>query len=77
MTAFTKENLEIIRNAIIYTGATIAPHNIIKSKEKSGSASATICGTKNKRLVPVAASTTCSRNAADSECFPGQFFLFF
>jgi hypothetical protein len=35
MTAFTKENLERIRNAIIYTGATISPHSRIKSKEKS------------------------------------------
>lgn len=35
MTAFTKENLERIRNALVYTGATISPYDKIKSKEKS------------------------------------------
>ncbi len=34
MTAFNKKNLDIIKNAVIYTGATISPNNITKSKEK-------------------------------------------
>lgn len=34
MTAFNKENLERLKNAVVYTGATISPGNITKSKEK-------------------------------------------